>query len=245
MCTWSPATSSPEASASLTAASASSATSPNFDSACAVRIARCVSASMPGVTRTSTIRTPAAFARATSSSASMTTSAPASAAAWSSSSDLLLPWNTIRSPCMPCAQRELELTARGDVGSQTFRSEEPEQRDVGERLRPVHDERFGIHSRIRARPGENRLPAVHEERRAELLREGRRTDSAHHELAVLDGCRVGEELDQRVSRSTTPEPSRRRPGRCSGRRRSGTRHPPRPLPCSASCPCGRGQRPTA
>ena len=144
-----------------------------------------------------------------------------------------------------CAQRELELTARGDVGPQTLPGEEPEQRDVGERLRPVHDERFGIHSRIRARPGENRLPAVHEERRAELLREGRRTDSAHHELAVLDGCRVGEELDQPVSRSTTPEPFRRRPDRCSGRPRSGTRHPRRPLPGSASCPCGREPRPTA
>ena len=245
MCTWSPATSSPEASASLTAASASSATSPNFDSAWAVRIARCVSASMPGVTRTSTVRTPADFARATSSSASMTTIAPGLGRRLelfvrlvvAVEQDLLAPH--------PCAQRELELTARGDVGPQTLRGEEPEQRDVGERLRPVHDERFRIDSRIRARPGENGLPAVHEERRAELLSEGRRTDSAHHELAVVDGCRVGEELDQPVSRSTTPEPFRRRPGRCSARRRSGTRHPRRPLPCSASCPCGREPRPTA
>ena len=72
-----------------------------------VRIASCVSASTPSVSRTSVRVTPAARARSTSSRASSTTSAPAAPAAASSASSLLLPWTTSASPPMPacCAKR--------------------------------------------------------------------------------------------------------------------------------------------
>jgi hypothetical protein len=41
---------------------------------------------------------------------------------------------------------------------------------------------------------EDRLTAVDDERRAELLRERGGADAAQSELAVLDGRRVGEEI---------------------------------------------------
>ena len=63
MCRWTPATSSPASRAAAAAASASSGGSPNFEPWWAVRISSCVSASIPGVTRTSARRTPAAAAR--------------------------------------------------------------------------------------------------------------------------------------------------------------------------------------
>ena len=95
-----PATSSPALSASAIAAAAESGGSPNFEPWWAVRIEACVSTSIPGVTRRSTRRTPAATARSTSSAASSTTYAT-SAAARSSSSLLLLPCMTIRSAGTP------------------------------------------------------------------------------------------------------------------------------------------------
>ena len=112
-------------------------------SSCAVATAWCVSASTPGVSRTSTRRTPAAAARAGSSGASSTTVAPASAAASSSSSDLLFPWNRSRSPVRPRARREGELAECRDVGTEALVREHPQERDIRERLRPVHDERPG------------------------------------------------------------------------------------------------------
>ena len=83
-------------------ASASSGATPNFEPAWPVRIDSCVSASIPGVTRTSIRPTPASRARSSSSTESRTTyAARASAAAASSSSDLLLPCTTSRSPSTP------------------------------------------------------------------------------------------------------------------------------------------------
>jgi hypothetical protein len=40
----------------------------------------------------------------------------------------------------------------------------------------------------------NSIPAVDDERRAEVPREGRRRDAADDELAVVDRGRVGEEV---------------------------------------------------
>ena len=82
--------------------------------------------------------------------------------------------------------------------------EQPQQRDVRERLRPVDDERVGVHCAVRARARENGLPAVDDERRAVLAGERRRADAADGELAVLDGRRVGEELDQPVRALLAP-----------------------------------------
>ena len=63
------------------APSACSGGRPNFEPRWPVLIASCVSGSIPGVTRTSTRRTPAAAARSTSSSASSTTSQTSASAA--------------------------------------------------------------------------------------------------------------------------------------------------------------------
>jgi hypothetical protein len=92
------------------------------------------------------------------------------------------------------ALRELELAQRGHVCTEPFRGEEPQQRDVRERLRPVDDECFRFHARVRARTRENSIPAVHEQRRPELRCERGRACAADDELAVLDGGRIGEEL---------------------------------------------------
>ena len=208
----------------------------------------CVSASMPGVRRTRTVSTPAACARASSSSASSTTSA-----ARSGGSSELLVGLVVAVEDEPvagnaCAQRELQLTERRDVGAEPFRGEEPQQRDVRERLRPVHDERVRFHARVRARARENGVPAVDDERRAELAGECRRADAADDQLAVLDGGRVGEELDQpvrRLTRSTSPASSRRRPGPCSGRRRDELRAFVAGLERSDRVAGARGPRPTA
>ena len=97
----SPSTSSPAARAAPTATSASSASRPNLEPRWPVRIASCVSATTPGVTRMSTRRTPASAARAGSSSASIATSAPASAAPRNSSSDLLFPCTIRFGPSIP------------------------------------------------------------------------------------------------------------------------------------------------
>ena len=146
-----------------------------------------------------------------------------------------------------CSQRELELAACRDVGAEAFAGEQPQQGDVRKRLRPVHDERFGVHARVRTRTREDRFAAVDDERRSVLLRERGRTDSPHGELGPFDGRRVWKELDQlvrRVTRSTSPGPSRRRRGRCWALRQSGTPPPRRRPPSIASCPCGRELHPT-
>jgi len=91
-------------------------------------------------------------------------------------------------------QRELQLAQCRHVRTEPLGREQPQEGDVREGLRPVDDERPRVHTRVRARPRENSIPAVHDERRAELLRELRRPHAAEHELAALDGSRVGEEL---------------------------------------------------
>ena len=92
------------------------------------------------------------------------------------------------------APGELELAESGDVRPEPFAGEQPQERDVRDRLRPVDDERGRVHARVRARTRENGIPAIGEQRRAELRRELRRAHAADDELAVLDGGRVGEEL---------------------------------------------------
>ena len=99
MCMWRPSVSGSRRRAS----SESSGVSPNFEPWWPVRIASCVSASIPGVTRMSVRETRASRARSISSSESTTTSAPASAAASSSSRDLLFPWTTRSRPAIPAA----------------------------------------------------------------------------------------------------------------------------------------------
>ena len=217
---------------------------PNFEPWWPVRIASCVSASTPGVTRTSTRRTPAAAARLASSGASSTTVAPASAAAArSSSSDLLLPCTTSWSPVEPGRARERELAERRDVGAEPFLGEQPQHRDVRERLRPVDDERARSRGAEGAGALAQRLLAVDDERRAEARGELGRRDPAERELAVAIAAELGEELEhaRRARRAVRPrdgqldavrvrtvtEPAR---GDASS---GGWRPVPRPLPSAA------------
>ena len=84
----------------------------------------------------------------------------------------------------PGRARERDLAERGDVGAEPFLREHAQQRDVREGLRPVGDERAGRRGAIRARLRAKGLLAVDDERRAELLGEGRGGDAAERELAV-------------------------------------------------------------
>ena len=181
-------------------ASARPRASPNFDSSCAVWIERCVTASTPGVRRTSTRLTPAlAAARSARPGASSTTVAPASAAARSSSSDLLLPWKRMPLAGDAGGLRERELAERRDVGADTLVGEHAQQRDVRERLRPVDDERARRGFAVRARLRADRLLAVDEERRPVLRREPASPatpPSASSPASIARG--IGKKLEHRL-----------------------------------------------
>src|SRR5262249_6437651 len=106
----------------------------------------------------------------------------------------------------PCALGEFELARGGHGRAEARRGKQPQQRDAREGLRPVDDERVGVHARIRARTRENRIPAVDEQRRAELRRERRRANASDHELAVFEGGRVWKQLDQRIATYVSDPP---------------------------------------
>ena len=71
----------------------------------------------------------------------------------------------------PRLERERELAQGRDVGADALFGEQPEERDVRERLRAVDDLRAGRGSRVRAGLGADGLLAVDDERRAVLVRE--------------------------------------------------------------------------
>ena len=86
--------------------------------------------------------------------------------------------------------RERELAERGDVRAGAFLREQPQQRDVRERLGPVDDERARSGLAVRTHLAPDRLLAVDEQRRPMLLREPRRGHAAERQLAAFDprGC---------------------------------------------------------
>src|SRR5207302_257511 len=84
-----------------------------------------------------------------------------------------------------------------DVGADALLTEQAEQRDVRERLRPVDDQRVGRRAGVSAGAGAERRLAVDDERRAELVRELRGPHAADGELARLDGDRLREERERR------------------------------------------------
>jgi hypothetical protein len=89
----------------------------------------------------------------------------------------------------PCFERELKLSQRRHVGTETLVGKEPQERDVRERFRPVDDERLGVDLPVDVRPSGDRVAAVDDERCSEFVGERRRTDTADRELAALDcGC---------------------------------------------------------
>ncbi len=88
--------------------------------------------------------------------------------------------------------RDGELAERRDVGADALLGEDPEQRDVRERLRPVDDECVRRGGSVRARLRADRLLAVDDERRPVLGRELRRGHAAERQLAALDTGRMWE-----------------------------------------------------
>ena len=94
----------------------------------------------------------------------------------------------------PRPQRERQLSPRRDVGANALLAEEPEKRDVGQRLRPeeqppvVADRRT---ERPRARP--KRRLAEDDERGAVLLGERLGGDPAEAERGPFEGGGVGEQ----------------------------------------------------
>ena len=191
MWTWRPSASRPSSPHRASVADACSGVSPNFEPRWPVAIAQCVSASMPGVTRTSTARTPAAAARSASSGASSTTRQPASAAAGELLVRLVVAVQHDRVATDAGAPRVRELAERRGLGAQPLLREHAEHGDVGERLHAVEDGGAVRRLPVRQRPRPQGLFAIDDERRAVLLREGRCRDAAEPQLAALDRGRIG------------------------------------------------------
>ena len=204
---------------------ASSGETPNFEPTWPVRIDSCVSASIPGVMRTSIRSTPAARARSSSSTESRTTyAACASTAAASSLVRLVVAVDHQPLGRDAGVLREAQLAEGRHVGAEPLVGEQAQDRDVRERLRPVDDECVRRRGPVRPCARPDRLLAVDDERRAELVRERRRAGAADRQLAVDDLRRVGEELEGRVSppTSSSDRARRRRRGPCSARPRRST-----------------------
>jgi hypothetical protein len=97
------------------------------------------------------------------------------------------------------SERVLELAERRDVGAEPFISEQPQQRDVGERLGAIEDQRIGRSLAVGPGEREDRPLAIGDERRPVLVRESRGRNAADRELAPLDRGAVGEEPKQAQS----------------------------------------------
>ena len=97
--------------------------------------------------------------------------------------------------CDAGGARICELARGRDVGAEALRSEEPQQRDVRERLRAVENERSRRRLEVLARAPPQRLLAEHEQGRAVLGGEVGRRDAAEPQLGVVDGRRFGEEVE--------------------------------------------------
>jgi hypothetical protein len=134
--------------------------------------------------------TPASLARATSSSESRTTSRGGAQLLVR----LVVPVEDEPLGRNTGAQRELELAARRDVGSQPFQCKQPHQGDVRKCLRPVNDQRLGVDARVCVCPRQDGATAVDDERRAELACEVGGAHLADDELAVRDGGGIREEV---------------------------------------------------
>ena len=99
----------------------------------------------------------------------------------------------------PRRPRERELAEGRDVGAGSLLREQPQQRDVRERLRPVDDERARRGLAVRLHLAPDRSLAVNEERRPVLVGELRRAYAAEGQLAVLDQRGFGKELEHLAS----------------------------------------------
>ena len=136
-----------------------------------MRIASCVSASTPGVTRTMH----AAHARLGRAPGLVERVEDDERACLGRRAQLLVrlvvPVHEQPVALDPGAARERELTQRGHVRAEPFLGEQAHQRDVRERLRPVDDERVRNGPLEHPRALAQRVLGVDDERRAEPLRQ--------------------------------------------------------------------------
>jgi len=94
--------------------------------------------------------------------------------------------------------RECELAEGGNVRSEPLVGEQPQDRDVRERLHAVDDERIRVDLPVHPRLREQGLAAVRDERCPEALRELGRGDAADREHALVRSGRVREERERHV-----------------------------------------------
>ena len=193
-CTCSPSV----AGASLIASSASSGGSPNFDPWCAVFTASWVSASIPGVTRISSLGEPRASVRSSSSRESIAISAPGRGCLFEQPVLLVVPVHHEPIAGQPCPPGELELADGRDVAPKALLGEDPLDRNRRERLRPVDDECAGGCGLVGACLAAQGHLVVDDERRPEPLGELACVDAAEGEAPALRGRGVGQQFEDGV-----------------------------------------------
>ena len=212
------------------AGAASSGATPNFEPTWPVRIDSWVSTSIPGVIRTSIRSTPDARARV---ELLERVEHDVRSAGVRRRLELLVrlvvPVHDESLAGDARLLREAELPERRHVRAEPLLAEQPHERDVRERLGAVDDERVGRRGAVLPRPRADRLLAVDDERRAELVRERGGRHAADRQLAVESLRRVREEREVNRPRSSSDRARHRRRDRCSARRpRSPRRRPGRP-----------------
>src|SRR5438132_275614 len=98
-------------------------------------------------------------------------------------------------PGNPRRPREGELAERRDVRAGSLLREQPQERDVRERLRPVDDEHPGRGLAVGLHLAPDGALAVHEQRRAVPARQLARAQTTQRELAVFDQRGLGNGLE--------------------------------------------------
>ena len=106
---------------------------------------------------------------------------------------LVVPMHEQPFACDAGAPRERQLAQRRDVGTKPLLGEQPHQRDVRERLRPVDDERVRYGSLEHPRPLAEHLLGVDDERRPEPLRQLGAGDPVELQHARSDAGSAGEQ----------------------------------------------------
>ena len=158
-----------------------------------MRIASCVSASTPSVTRTSARSTPAAAARPASSLRVEHDRCTDRRRLRQEGLVLVVAVDDEVAAAEARGTRERELAGGGDVRADPRLVQQAEQGDVGERLRPEEDPPVADGRPERVRPLAQRLLAEDDERRPVRLGELRHGDPAERQLAVVEGRRFREE----------------------------------------------------
>jgi hypothetical protein len=91
-----------------------------------------------------------------------------------------------------------QLPQRGHVRADALLGQQPHQSYVRERLRPVDDHRVRRAPTIRPRLRADRLLAIDDQRRVELLGQRAHTHPAHTQLAADNLGRIGKQFQHGV-----------------------------------------------